>query len=764
MLRWWCMLFWFPVSLFGETGAPLNWNEANATFKRYCTSCHGGKLPDADLNLENIDYRADLEGDPEKWMGILQALRTHYMPHPDGREMPLEKRQPLIELIRQGLVEHAAAFDSHSATLRRLNRVEFNNTVNDLLFTKQNWAESLPADDAGYGFDNVAAALSFSPLLLERYFDAASRAASIAVPQRVEGKQWSLNAAEFKGGHGSGRARMVVSAGKKNGTRHLIFFPGKGTYELGLKVSAQQAGNENARVEFWFDGERLGEHEVQAKRKQKPEMKRHMVRVTRPGEHQLEVVFVNDFYKKTDKGKQDRNLIFHGVDLTGPVQKPDDLRSPFLDRYFGGIPGKLDHKELSDGIMRFASRAYRRPLTTEEARGLWEVFRQNAQSEGEAWDVLNGLYAAIDAVLTSPSFLFRLEGGEEMVREQRDSFALASWLSYFLWSSMPDERLFELARQDQLYENLESELQRMLADPKAVALAENFAGQWWSFRDLSFHKPDTEVYQGGDRELMRAMQQETRQFFTYVLKNDRPLLDFLGADYSFVNQRLARHYGIEGVEGKHFRKVSLQGTMRRGVWSQGGILTVTSHPNHTSPVLRGHWILENLIGLSPPPPPDNIPSLPGTEGKPDPADLRDSLAQHRENPDCASCHNIMDPIGLALEHFDGIGELRDESERQALKGETLFDGAVIKDPVDLATYFQERRSEDFVRNIARKLSTYAAGRGLDWQDEAALERITRQTRSQDYRFSALIQAVVNEFAPLPERASVIQVTSTTETP
>jgi hypothetical protein len=293
----------------------------------------------------------------------------------------------------------------------------------------------------------------------------------------------------------------------------------------------------------------------------------------------------------------------------------------------------------------------------------------------------------------------------------------------------------------------------MLEDPRAVALADNFAGQWWHFRDLDIHKPDRSIYKEADPSLLADMREETKRFFEFVLKEDRPLVDFLSADYTFINQRLARHYGISGVKGNHFRKVSLEGTPRRGVWSQGGILTVTSYPNYTSPVLRGAWILENLIGLAPPPPPDNIPSLPGTDGNPDPGDLRTSLALHRENPDCASCHDIMDPFGLAMEHFDAVGGLRSLEARKRLSEETLFDGSVIRDPIDLARYFEEQRSDDFILNMARKLSIYAAGRGLDWKDEAAVARIADFARERDARFSALIQGVINEFAPMAEPVS-----------
>ncbi len=731
-----------------EPSESFTWTDADHALNLYCYECHGGFSTEGDLDLVNINQQNDLQAHPEKWLKVLESLRTHYMPHPDGRDLPPHRRAQLVDKIGSELMALSADYDPASASLRRLNRVEYNNTLNDLFFIQGDWAASLPADDAGYGFDNIAAALNFSPLLMERYFDVAARVAVVAVPQKVPSEERSLSASNFTGGNRQGAIRRVVSRGERSAVRQRIFFPGNGQYTLGLLLSADQAGNENARAELWLDGQRIGESEVEAKAGDAPELDTFTVTIQQAGEHQVEVRFVNDYYQKTETGHEDRNLIFHGLELKGPEQNAEALQSPFLDRHFGSLPERLSFKELKDGIHRFASRAYRRPVTNEEVALLWE---------GSDWNVRQGLYGVIDAVLTSPAFLFRLE--RETGALQHDSFALASWLSYFLWSSMPDDRLFDLALRRQLHTKLESEVERMLADPRAVALAENFAGQWWRFRDLDIVRPDRSVYEGADDSLLAAMREETQRFFVHVLKEDRPLLDFLNADYSFINEALARHYGIQGVKGKHFRKVSLAGTPRRGIWSQAGILTVTSYPNHTSPVLRGQWILQNLIGLAPPPPPDNVPSLPGTEGNPNPDDLRASLAQHRDNPDCASCHDIMDPFGLALEHFDGVGALRSLAERKQLSEETLFDGVVIRDPVDLARYFEAQRSEDFIRNVARKLSIYASGRGLDWRDEVALQRMAEYTRARDFRFTALVQSVVNEFAPVPKTVSFSQVES-----
>lgn len=730
-----------------ELAEVYTWDDADVTFNRYCFECHGGFAKDADLDLVNIQHKADLEADPEKWTKILEALRTHYMPHPDGREMPIEDRHKLVAKIRNELRLQATGYEAVSAPLRRLNRTEYSNTLNDLLILDHDWSVSLPADNAGYGFDNIAAALTFSPLLMERYFAIASEAAMMAVPQRMEAKNWSIPASTFTGAIQSGSGKKVlISSGPEHATRHRIYLPGKGRYDLTLQLSAQQAGGENARGELRMNGRTIGQYEVAAGSKGPPNEFAVQVDIAEPGEYTFAIHFLNDYYRENEGRNENRNLIFHGLKLHGPLQAEADWNSAFLERHFGDLPEKLSLQSLRDGIHRFASRAYRRPATQQEVDSLWKVFQANGKPTSNEADLRHGLHAVIDAILTSPAFLFRFEGREDEAPETE--YVLASWLSYFLWSSMPDDRLFSLAHRGQLRHKLVDEVARMLEDPRSVALADNFAGQWWHLRDLEIHQPDRSIYENADRALLEDMQEETKRFFQYVLKEDRPLLDFLTADYTFINERLARHYGVSGVEGGNFRKVSLADTPRRGVWAQSGILTATSYPNYTSPVLRGAWILDNLLGLSPPPPPDNIPSLPGTDGNPDPSNLRASLALHRENPDCASCHDIMDPIGLALEHFDAVGGLRSLEERKKLSEETLFDGTVIRDPIDMARYFEEQRSSDFLLNVARKLSIYAAGRGLDWKDEAAIERVASHTRERDFRFSALINGVVNEFAPI----------------
>lgn len=720
------------------TETVASWADARKVMDRYCFDCHGLVGLDADLDLMEIANAKAFAKETARWPSILHALRTHYMPHRRGDPMPPDARSALAEFIHTEIVQAAADHLRGSATLRRLNRSQLRNTLEDLLYIDADFADRLPADDAGYGFDTTAATLRVTPMLLEKYFGAAAEASLRAVPVKMSPGTWSLSGGEFEGQGLRSGAQTLTSAGRRSAAYQDLTFPAAGTYRLTAQLSAQQAGDELARAQLSFAGQVLTEAEVPAHFGEGLTEITAEVTINRPGRYEFVAEFLNDYYQpELPSGQNDRNLFFHGLALDGPYQTESELWTPFLQRYFGERPSELSLAVLRPGIELLASRAYRRPATPEELHALGETFDLGVKAADD--NPREGLRALLEHLLTSPSFLFRDERGTE-------PFHLASWLSFTLWSSMPDDRLFALAAEGQLAANLEPEIRRMLADHRAHRLATHFAAQWWRYQDLSIHRPDDKTYPDFDKELGAAMQEETRRFFEHLIAVDGSLLDILDADYTFVNQRLARHYGLEGVEGPRFRQVSLEGLPRRGVWSHASVLTVTSHPTTTSPVLRGQWVLENLVGLAPPPPPDNVPSLPEKAAE-SPENLRASLTAHRRDPACASCHDIMDPIGLSLEHFDGIGRWRPDEERATVGTETFFDGAEISDPLDLARYLREERTENFLRNLAHKFAIYASGRGLDWRDEAALERITAYVKAHDHRLSALITAVSLEFAP-----------------
>ncbi len=733
-----------------------SWHRVRVTMAQYCYECHGGFLTEGGVDLLAQREEATIAENPELWADVVQALRNHYMPSEDGRPMPVDRRDELIRGIDDRLVAMTEAGHPRSTSLRRLNRTQLNNTLRALLFVDEDFTKDLPPDDSGYGFDTTADVLTVSPLLMEKYLELAAEAGDMACPSPGASRTLYVPAVDYekKSSYHIGDAVVISSTGMNQAVRTTLNLS-PGVYDFEWVLAAQQAGGEKARAAVHINGQKLQEFSVESGQDDKPNRFPTKLRVLAKGAKPREgsvlpafetplkvaITFENDYYRpENPEGQRDRNLIVAGVGYTGPrEQTADDLHTAFIEYYFGADLGQLDPRQIRTGIFRFASNAYRKPASKDLVNTLWAVYQENLK--GENPDRRAAMRAVIDAVFASPHFLFRHEPGDDT-----DPFVLASWLAYFIWSAPPDDRLYELAKKNQLHANLDTEITRMLADPKARALTENFAAQWLEFRDLPQHWADGKVYEGFNGSVKWSMRRETERFVSDLIENDRSLLLLLDADYTFADQRLAEFYGLPD-KPKGFQKVSLADTPRRGIWSQGSVLTVTSHPRRTSPVKRGKWILENLLGLSPPPPPNNVPSLKETGDGPAPASLRESMAQHRDNPDCRSCHAIMDPFGLALETYNGVGQWRSEKELAEVRPETVFDGTTLNSPVDLARYLVEEHREDFIQNVARKLTIYATGRGVTWRDRAALERITAATAATDYRFSALVKAIVFEYAP-----------------
>lgn len=726
------------------SGDNLSWKDTRVIMAQHCFECHGGFLTEGGLDLLAQRDESSIEADPEQWENVIHALRNHYMPPLEGRELPNERRDALISSINERLKSLAGDEIPVTAGLRRLNRTEFNNTLQDLLFLETDFRENLPPDDSGYGFDNIADVLTVSPLLLEKYLDTAALAGEQAIPMPMRSHTLNFAGMEFNKGGGQpiNNGRYVLASGFGNAAALKMNLPTPGIYRGMISLVAQQAGDENARAVVFWNEKEIGRFEVLSEAIGNADTFEFTVTSEKPGPVELRVGLVNDYYNpKAPEGEpNDRNLIVVGLKWEGPKQSEQFLMTEFLSYHFGGDPAKLAPGKVREGIWRFASRAYRRPATKDEINSLWKVYQDSLGDDKNT--TRRGLRAVLDATLASPNFLFRKE-----LTEDANDYVLATWLSYFLWSTLPDDRLFELARTKKLNSQIEEEVRRMLKDPKASALSKNFAGQWWQFRDLITIKPNRTAYPKYNTELRRSMQQETELFFKDIVENDRSILRILDADYTFADKRLSDFYGLKEKPKKGFERVSIVDTERRGVWSQAGILTVTSHANSTSPVLRGKWMLENLMGMTPPPPPANVPSLPSTEKNPAPTDLRSSLVQHRADSNCASCHAIMDPFGLALETYDGIGGWRSAEERSEIVAETLFDGTTIKNPLQLAAYLSEVRRDDFVATFAEKLVTYATGRGPTWRDRPALAEISAETVDSNYQFSALVLAVIERYAP-----------------
>jgi hypothetical protein len=582
-----------------------------------------------------------------------------------------------------------------------------------------------------------------------------------------------------------GAARVLEHAGEV-ALKQVV--PAEGEYLLRAQAYAQQAGTEPARMEFRVDGKAVHTFDVLAPAKLQPlpgqrlfsivllnavpQVYEYRVKLP-PGEHRFSAAFVNDFADPENKNPnlRDRNLIVNHLEiasLTEPARLPE--RPEMIQRLFaqaakpapqpgiGGMfarmlgrqaPPPAPEMQARTIVGEFARRAWRRPVEPTEVDELMQLYTATLK-DGESFE--SGVKLALQAVLVSPHFLFRGEmpvaaaaaapAGSAVQSRPVSEFALASRLSYFLWSSMPDDELFDLAAHGALRKNLDAQVRRMLASPKAHALVANFAGQWLEIRNLKFVEPDKKLFPEFDESLRAAMREETELFFNHILRQDRSVLEFLTADYTFVNERLAKHYGLSGVTGDEFRQVSLAGTPRRGVLTQASVLTITSNPTRTSPVKRGKWVLEDLLGTPPPPPPPNVPDLPN-DGKPVTGTLRHQMEEHRTNPTCASCHARMDPIGFGLENFDAIGAFRTkDGEFPVDAAGKLSTGESFAGAAELTAILSDKRRENFIRNLSEKMLIYALGRGIERTDRPAIERIMKDVATSGYRFSALIEAVV----------------------
>ena len=557
----------------------------------------------------------------------------------------------------------------------------------------------------------------------------------------------------------------------------------EGEYILRAMASAQQAGPETARMEFRVDGKPVHTFDVLAAAKlatppgqrifsmvllnAAPQVYEFPIKLS-PGEHRFSAAFINDFADPENKNPnlRDRNLIIDHLEIAGltePAQLPD--RPELIQKLFAkaatpaapkGMFAQLFNRtptaptqaeQARTIVSEFARRAWRRPVETLEVDELMRLYNATIE-EKESFEA--GVKLALQAVLVSPHFLFRGEtpaaaavaAASTSRARPIGEFALASRLSYFLWSSTPDDELLDLATRGQLRKNLDAQVHRMLTSPKASALVTNFAGQWLEIRNLKFAEPDKKLFPDFDDGLRSSMREETERFFDHIMRQDRSVLDFLTADYSFINERLAKHYGLPNVTGENFRQVSLAGTPRRGVLTHGSVLTITSNPTRTSPVKRGKWVLEDLLGTPPPPPPPNVPNL-QNDGKPVTGSLRHQMEEHRANPVCASCHSRMDPIGFGLENFDAIGAYRTkDGEFDVDAGGKLSSGETFATATELIGILSEKRRENFVRNISEKMLIYSLGRGIERTDRPSVDKIMAQVSAQGYRFSDLVLAVV----------------------
>ena len=748
---------------------------------RYCLGCHNDQALQGGLSLEAAPLD-DVAGHAEVWERVVRKLRAGAMP-PEGSPRPdADAYEGLLTHVETALDARADAAPDpgRTDTFRRLNRTEYRNAVRDLLALDVDAAALLPRDDASYGFDNVGV-VELSPTLMERYLTAAQKISRLAVGSSaiVPGSRVvTLRPDLTQEVHLEG-----LPFGTRGGATVDHTFPLDGEYEIEVRLARNR--NENVEglrdphvVEMLLDGERLKLFTVVPDRNRlggyyaDEGVDKHLnlrLHVT-AGPHAVGAAFLrkNAALIETERQpyqaqfNQDRHPrqqpAVHSISISGPFNPSGAGDTPSRDRIFTCRPSAAaDEADCAARIIStLARRAYRRPVSYGDIEMPLSFFERGRADGGfEA-----GIELALRALLTSPEFLFRIEEDPEDAAPgtpyRLGDFALASRLSFFLWSSIPDDELLDLAEAGKLGDPAvrEAQVRRMLADPRAETLTTNFAGQWLHLRNLETAAPNLRRFPDFDDNLRQAFRRETELLFGSVVGEDRSILDLLQADYTFLNERLARHYGIPGVYGSGFRRVELPaGSPRGGLLGHGSILTVTSYATRTSPVLRGKWILDNLIGMPPPPPPASVPPLEEPEPGVAARSMRERMEAHRVNPACAACHRLMDPAGLSMENFDAIGRWRDRGEdwgpidaRGSIPGGGDFDGmAGLRDAV-LA------RPHVFAGTVAEKLLTYALGRGLNHNDGPAVRRIVRDAAGDDYRFSSLVLGIV-ESIPFQMRRS-----------
>ena len=743
----WRRILVLTAVLTGPAGAGSFEKEIQPLLQQYCADCHYDGAKKGDLNLDPFKSEEDIRKKVKVWDSVMFNIDNWLMPPAKKPQPTPAERARLVAWIDQTIYPvDPANPDPGRVTIRRLNKTEYNNTMRDLMGVDLQPADSFPDDDSGYGFDNIGDVLALPPVLVERYLQAADKVLDAAIvaagskPRRDEVKASRLFTTE-KVGESNGDGFTLFSSGDAS-FKHT--FPADAEYILRFRCHADQAGDEPTKMAAKLDGKEIGKFDIKGT-KNLPQTVEARFRANK-GQRLVAASFLNDFYD----GKSDRNLFLDLIEIEGPIWGENAPLPESHRRVFIQDKGTEGTEAATRKVLTaFCNRAFRRPARKEEIDRLAGMVRAS-QAGGASWE--DAMKVALKASLISPWFLYRIEWQPEPDNPARiadlSEFALASRLSYFLWSSMPDQKLLSLAFQNQLRANLTSEVKRMIADPKARALAENFGGQWLEIRNLELVSPNPKLFKF-DGRLRRAMRGETEEFFHRLLTENKSVLEFLSADYTYVNERLARHYGIENVTGDQFQKVSLDPNRRRGILTQASVLTVTSDPTRTSPVKRGKWVLENILGTPPPPPPPNVPTI--ESNKELTGSLRQKMEQHRVNPACANCHSLLDPIGFGLENFDAIGAWRDQDGGQPIESiGRLTTGQEFKNANELTTIILNEKRDLFLRCLTGKLLTFALGRGVEPYDKPAIAEILAKAKKDNYAFQSLIVAI-GESVPFQKR-------------
>jgi hypothetical protein len=781
-----------------------------------CYGCHGNKKHKKDLNFEAIESVDSLVTDGDRWDDVVQKLRARDMPPEDEPQPAEHQRQAVATWIARELarIEKATPPDPGRITARRLNRTEYNNTIKELLGVDTHPADDFPQDDAGYGFDNIADVLSLSPVLMEKYITAGERVARTALfgapslkPTLTRLRSDGRKVREVQVVPDT---YDVTGLSMPNAFHAVHRVPVDGDYVIKVALGGvRPAGSNPVTVALWIDERQIASVVHDPERAatfaddrqdfggQTTEFKvkltagDHWISVAvprifeglparyggpnpsplpvpaaksftpRPGATPEQIAQQRKQYEATQAELEKlplNGVRVSSVDVGGPYSQPNGPSRASVEKIYtcGHLVESAHTPMCATRIMTdLTRRAFRRPVSTSEVQKYVRLVRL---AEEQEHSLAEGLAVGIQALLVSPDFLFRIEKDRPAVAGRTTApisqHELATRLSYFLWASMPDEALRRAADAGTLRnpEALAAQVRRMLHDPKATALAENFGGQWLQFRALESTTRDRDRFPDFEDYLRLSMRRETELFVDHIVRDDRSILDFIDGRYSYLNERLARHYGVAGVSGPEFRRVDLSATPRRGVLTQGSVLTVSSYATRTSPVLRGKWVLDNLLNSPPPPPPPDVPNLDeATIGTA--MSMREQLEAHRKDPICASCHRRMDPLGFGLENFDAVGAYRSLDGKFPIDATgTLPDGDSFTGPVELAEILKEGR-EPFARAITSKLMTYALGRGLERYDTRTVKLIASRLPARNYRFSALVLEIINSLPFQSRRAA-----------
>lgn len=738
------------ASLFGPAPAEL----ASETVAAYCTDCHNDVDFQANLALDRPGL-ADIGAHAEIWEKVVHKLRSSAMP-------PLGEARPEPEVYRavvgylESELDAVASAEPNAGQLpllRRLTRTEYKNAIRDLLALENLPAEMdyeflLPADNSSSGFDNIADLLFVSPVTMERYIGAAQKIARLAIgelsmPTMVNMHRLPLELPQDE--HFGG-----LPFGTRGGLVTDSYFPLDAEYLFSIELAG--FAREEHQIELTIDGERVAVGETGGGRRDGNELEFRVP--VAAGPHAVGATFVQRTHALDESTvrvqRRSRGALpaIELVTISGPFAATGPGTTPSRGRIFVCSPA-TESEQLPcarEILERLAERAYRRPTSDEDIETLMAFF--DAGREGGSFDA--GIQRALERLLVSPQFLYRIERVPESATPGRpfaiSPVELASRLSFFLWSSLPDQRLLELAISGELADEavLLAETERMLADPRARSLVDNFAAQWLFLRDIESKDPDLFIFRDYDEGLRESFIRETELFVESVLLEERSVLDLIRADYTFVNERLAEHYGIPYIKGSRFRRVEFPAdSPRGGLLGQGGILTLTSYPTRTSPVLRGKYVLDNLLASPPPPPPPDVPALVADESPETKAlTLRDSMARHRESPECAGCHAQMDPIGFAFENFDAVGRWRETEGGLPIEASnTLADGTVVNG-IDGLKDLLLGDSDRFVGAVTEKLLMYALGRNVQYYDRPLIRAIVRESAAENHTFSALVRGIV----------------------